>query len=223
MPWARVRRPMASHPPVRGAAWHDDIHFGPSRRPVARVPETPMDGSRFDKLTRSLARVSDRRRIFAGAATGLLAHVGPGLSRAAGARQRKGKKRKRQVLAFNEFGCVNVGGTCRGKNSVCCSGRCQGSKPKPGMPDRRRCVAHDTGGCTKTDRVCPSVPCTTSIGHAGGCATTTGNAPYCADVVTTIPCNKDADCEQYCGSLAACHVCIGVAGGRCAGPGVCTV
>src|SRR5262245_17883221 len=61
-----------------------------------------------------------------------------------GAKRKKGK-RKRKPLALNEFGCVNVGGVCRGKNRVCCSGHCQGKKPKPGQRDRRRCVAHDTG------------------------------------------------------------------------------
>jgi hypothetical protein len=130
--------------------------------------------------------------------------------------------KQKPSLKRNEFGCVNVGGKCRGEDRTCCSGYCQGKKPKKGKKDKSRCVAHDTGDCTGTDRVCPSGLCTTSIGHAGGCMTTTGNAPYCADTVTSIPCRKDADCVPSCGPLAACYVCGGVAGGRCAGPGVCT-
>jgi hypothetical protein len=89
--------------------------------------------------------------------------------------------------------------------------------------DGSRCDAHDTGGCTRVDRVCPSVLSAPSIGHAGGRMTTTGNAPYCADWVTTVPCTKDADCITYCGPMAACYVCTGVAGGRCAGPWECAL
>jgi hypothetical protein len=177
-----------------------------------------MDDARLDALAQNLAAGHSRRisiRLLAGLA------IGNSLARA-DLVEGKRKKRKRKRFAFNEFGCVNVGGKCRGRDSVCCSGRCRGKKPKPGKADRRHCVAHDTGGCMGTDRVCPSVLCTTSIGHAGGCTTTTGNAPYCADFVTTTPCNKDADCVPFCGPLAACFVCNGVSGGHCAGPGECT-
>ena len=182
-----------------------------------------MDGNRFDTLTRGFAPSSSRRLVLSRVATGLLAIAGVRLTDAASVKQRKRRsKRKKKPLSFNEFGCIKVGGKCRGKDELCCSGICQGKKPKQGKRDKRRCVAHDTGGCTETDRVCPSVPCTTSIGHAGGCMTTTGNAPYCADYVTSAPCSKDADCVSFCGPLAACYVCSGVAGGRCSGPGVCT-
>ena len=181
-----------------------------------------MDGSRFDAFTRCLAEVSARRLVLSRLAAGLLSFTALHGADAAGAKQRKRNKRKKKPLPFNEFGCLNVGAKCRGKDELCCSGICQGKKPKKGKRDKRQCVAHDTGGCTGTDRVCPSVPCTTSIGHAGGCMTTTGNAPYCADWVMDIPCSKDADCVPFCGPLAACYVCSGVAGGRCSGPGECT-
>jgi hypothetical protein len=180
-----------------------------------------MDGSGFDALTRSLAEVSARRLVLSRLAAGLLSVAALHGADAAGARQRKRNKRKKKPLPFNEFGCLNVGARCRGKDELCCSGICQGKKPKKGKRDKRRCVAHDTGGCTEADRVCPSVLCTTSIGRVGGCMTTTGNAPYCADIITGVPCNKDIDCQVYCGPLAACYVCNDGEGGRCAGPGDC--
>lgn len=179
-----------------------------------------MDDAHLDALARFLA-VGHSRRVVTGYLGGLALPGSLGRAAIAGAKGKKAK-RKRKPLALNEFGCVSVGRACRGKDSVCCSGRCQGKKPGPGQRDRRRCVAHDTGGCSGSDRVCPSVPCTTTIGHAGGCTTTTGNAPYCADVVTNTPCTRDVDCVPFCGPLAACYVCSGVAGGRCAGPGDCT-
>ena len=142
-----------------------------------------MNGIRFDTLTQGFEYSLSRRLVLSRVATGLLAIAGVRLADAASVKQRKRRsKHKKKPLSFNEFGCINVGGKCRGKDELCCSGICQGKKPKQGKRDKRRCVAHDTGGCTETDRVCPSVPCTTSIGHAGGCMTTTGNAPYCADL-----------------------------------------
>lgn len=99
-----------------------------------------MDGDRFEALAR-LVTASSRRgalRCLAGAVLAL----GWVTRRPAGGLARKRKRKP----AFNAFGCVPVGKPCRGKNGVCCSGVCQGKKPKKGKPDRSRCAAHNTGG-----------------------------------------------------------------------------
>jgi hypothetical protein len=189
-----------------------------------------MDGSRFDALTRSLAEVSARRLVVSRLAAGLLSLAA--LHRAdvtdATQRKRKNRKKRKKPLPFNEFGCLNVGARCRGKAELCCSGICRGKKPKQGKRDKRRCVAHDTGGCTATASQCGMAPtCTTTIGRPGGCLITTGDAPYCADTIFCSPCSKDAECVPFCGPLAACVICPGSCpetGGRhCTGPGDCAV
>jgi hypothetical protein len=170
-----------------------------------------MDGSRFDTWTRR--RVGRATGGLATALLGLGLLVGQRAPLPAKSRKKKGKRRR---LPFNAFGCLNVGRKCRGRDGLCCSGICAGKKPKPGRKDRRRCVAHDTGGCTVTGLPCtmPAPACTTSLGEGGGCVTTTGNAPYCMRVATTAPCTKDADCVPTFGSLAACRNCAGK--GQCA-------
>jgi hypothetical protein len=164
-----------------------------------------MDAARFDSWT---------RRRFGLAAGGLAAFLIPmaGLDTADA---KKGKKK----LKLNEFGCVNVGGKCRGKDSVCCSGICQGKKPKNGKKDKSRCVAHDTGGCEAgvRDGGCggTNVSCLTSTGSTGVCETTTGNAGYCADGFVCHACRTDAECRTLCGTeAAACVQCP-----DCSGPG----
>jgi hypothetical protein len=136
-----------------------------------------MDGARFDRLARALTPGSARRGVvrgLAGAALGLVLRPDSALTTAK-------KRKKKKVLKRNAFGCVEVGGKCRGKDSVCCSGICEGKKPKKGKRDRSRCVAHDTGGCQPTGGACELVPnCTTSTGDPSGlCLTTTGQAAYC--------------------------------------------
>jgi hypothetical protein len=168
-----------------------------------------MDGSRLDALSRSLDTGPSRRglsrRLGELTLGGTLALLGLTGSAA--------KRKKNKNLTFNEFGCVPVGGRCRGKNSVCCSGICQGKKPKQGERDKTHCVAHDATSCLagQTVKVCggSSVLCTTSTGEAGGCLTTTGNAGYCAAAIDCIlpSCAKDADCQAHCGPQWACVLC----------------
>lgn len=162
-----------------------------------------MDGDRFEALAR-LVTASSRRgalRCLAGAVLAL----GWVTRRPAGGLARKRKRKP----AFNAFGCVPVGKPCRGKNGVCCSGVCQGKKPKKGKPDRSRCAAHNTGGCLAAEQGCgpnPDVPC----GAGGLCLATTGNAGFCGRVqdAACAACRRDADCPAATfGAGAACVVC----------------
>lgn len=119
---------------------------------------------------------------------------------------------KRRRLKFNQFGCVDVGGRCRGKDSACCSGICRGKKPKKGERDRSRCVLHDLGtGCRPgaTQDECGGMdePCTTSAGRQGTCGTTTGNAAYYANAFPMVTCTRDKDCQDEHGPRAACLKC----------------
>ena len=169
-----------------------------------------MDATNFDDLIRSLTAGSYRRVVLRGIAAAL------GVSAAQLPTAITAKKRGKP-LVLNGFGCVGVGGKCRGKDAVCCSGICEGKKPKKGEKDTSRCAAHDTGGCQAGHAPCTTqhVPCTTSAGAAGFCATTTGNAGYCTTGTEgeCFPCAKDADCREVCGAAAACIACLGCAGG----------
>jgi hypothetical protein len=187
-----------------------------------------MDGSNFDNLTRLAAANASRRSIFTlafGAALAGLGAASPlGTGTAAGKNRKRRRKRKKPKR--NAFGCLNVGQPCRGHGAKCCSGICQGKKPKKGDKDKSRCVAHDTGGCQAGQQgaFCggANVPCTTSTGSPGVCDTTTGNAGYCAFTTTCSRCSKDADCRPVCGRGAACvkcATCIEDGGTRCVGTG----
>ncbi len=102
-----------------------------------------MDAYRFDALARTLAPGASRRRALAGLVSGLLAAAGLGLG---GARRpdATAKKRRRKVRR-NAFGCVSAGEFCKHAGQ-CCSGVCRGKKGK------KRCRAHDTGGCAAGQR-----------------------------------------------------------------------
>jgi hypothetical protein len=126
-------------------------------------------------------------------------------------------KRKRRKPKPNAFGCLDVGDACKNADQ-CCSGICQGKKGK------KRCRAHDTGGCQPTN-LCSffdvePVSCTTSSGVEGSCGTTTGNAGYCGGGGDCFPCKKDSDCHEVCGPQAACVQCPEECdvGTVCAGP-----
>jgi hypothetical protein len=188
-----------------------------------------MHGTGFDALTRALTARFLRRTFSQGLvrAVVVMALTGCESATAKNGKHTGHAKKRKKPLVFNDFGCLNVGAMCRGKDELCCSGICEGKKPKKGKRDRRRCAAHDTGGCLATTRQCAAGSCTTSTGRAGGCVTTTGNAPYCADTIKGYPCAKDTDCQPFCGPLAACILCPPIpndpTGGRhCAGPGDCT-
>lgn len=160
-----------------------------------------MDAPRFDRLTCFLAAASSRQALLRG--LGALA-VGM-TSTAHGGRAKK----RKQKLKRNAFGCVNVGGTCRGTNAVCCSGICQGKRPTQGKRDRSRCVAHDESDCAVGSLPCsgPELTCKTSSDVGGLCYTTTGNAAYCAKGGICFTCARDADCRPFCGPAAACVKC----------------
>jgi hypothetical protein len=189
-----------------------------------------MDATRFDRLTRSLELLTRRR-----AAQGLLGAGLTALLTRAGPDDASAKKKRRKKPKLNAFGCVNVGGKCRGKDSLCCSGICKGKKPKKGEKDTSRCKAHDTGvlegggggGCRPQDEsLHEDVYCSTSAGEDGFCWRTTGNAGYCGYGAECIPggCRKDPDCVDACGVGAACIVlpnACGGAGVRCFGTAAC--
>jgi hypothetical protein len=136
----------------------------------------------------------------------------------------KGKKNPRPPL--NEFGCVDVGKPCRGKDRLCCSGVCQGRKPKKGKRDTSRCVAHDASTCQagQQEEFCggaTTVACITNSGQDGECNTTTGKAPFCTYGGDCFACRKDADCQPDFGPAAACITCTGcptTGGTACAVP-----
>jgi hypothetical protein len=198
-----------------------------------------MEASSFDRLTRSLSAATSRRAILpslAAAAVGL--GMASHLPQVTIAKQDKKERKKKKKLVFNQFGSVDVDSKCRGKDDACCSGLCEGKKPKKGKKDKRHCVAHDTGtGCMAGQRspFCQGMldpasfdgegmlagSCTTSAGVLGACETTTGNAPYCQRDRACARCSKDTECEAVCGQGAVCGLCAGcvLSGGTaCFGP-----
>jgi hypothetical protein len=178
-----------------------------------------MDAHRFDQLTRIATHAASRRGLLnSGVASlaGLIALRGLGSGSTAARVRGKTHRGKGNGPQPNAFGCDSVGKSCRGKDSKCCSGICQGKKPKRGEPDRTRCVAHDASTCLKGQysKLCTpgatDIKCTTSGGVKGLCTTTTGNAPYCfaESQGACAPCHRDTDCEAFCGAGAACMQCF---------------
>jgi hypothetical protein len=164
-----------------------------------------MDNRTFDDLTRVLSAVASRRAAVsaaAGAALGLIAPRLPGAEASAKRRKRKDKNKK---PVLNEFGCVDVGGQCRGNDGLCCSGICQGKKPKKGEKDKSRCAAHDTGGCQAGQDVCAGEA--VSCEGTGSCFRTTGKGSFCGGKGACAECTQDRDCQPIFGEGAACIVC----------------
>lgn len=162
-----------------------------------------MDAARFDALARTLGDGASRRMVLGGVLTTL------GLGTLPAGETAKAKNRK-QKLKRNQFGCVNVGGKCRGKDNNCCSGICNGKKPKKGERDKSKCAGHDAGACQAGQDTCAGTffPCPNSNSQFARCVITTGNAPYCAGDVFCRSCARDADCppEEF-EAGAACIVC----------------
>jgi hypothetical protein len=184
-----------------------------------------MDANRFDRVTRLLSGATARRRLLAGLALSPLAGLVARLADDAEARKKHTKRGKQPHL--NAFGCLDVGQPCAGVDGTCCSGVCQGKKPKKGKRDRSRCVAHDASTCLagrQSDSCGGSVDdeCITSTGAANGvCNTTTGNAGYCYASTACFACATDAECRLVCGARAACltcTACVGTGGTMCASP-----
>jgi hypothetical protein len=175
-----------------------------------------MDSKRFDSLAKKIGRRRSRREAFqALAAAGLAAaatRIGLGTEPAAA-----------EVTVEQRFNCKAVGEKCNGKDSACCSGRCQGKGVKKGgkrgkrdRRDRSKCVAHDQSTCTGDQDTCfnsQAVAC--GFRGRGGCLQTTGNANFCGEISGGSPprlrcevCTKDKDCEALgYGQGAACVVC----------------
>ena len=166
-----------------------------------------MNSHRFDAVTRTLTTAGSRRRVLA--ALGGLITLG-----ALPASARKGKKAKKPKL--NAFRCVDVGKACQGKNGTCCSGICQGKKPKKGKRDKSKCVAHNAGICSPETDSCtlgvgiscnpsnPNCSCTLTTGNAGFCGSFTGNGT--GGINECRVCSKDTDCQAEFGAGAACLV-----------------
>jgi hypothetical protein len=175
-----------------------------------------VDANRFDRIARSLVASPSRRRFLAGlvAAPSLLA---PWDSSPMEARK---KKKRKQKLKRNEYGCVDVGQPCRGNSANCCSGHCEGPEPKKGKKDISICVSHHVEECKAGDDVCLRIR--TVCGLNGLCFRTTGNASFCGAKGACEACNTDADCEGSFGAGAACAVCAvdceKTAGTRCVPP-----
>jgi hypothetical protein len=200
-----------------------------------------MDHMHFDALARSFGTASRRNLGRAIAGGGFAALVGSAFGALdANAKKTRRKKRKRKKksqtpitpppftlppLVFNQFGCVEVGQPCRGDNTNCCSGICQGSAPAAGQPDPSRCVAHDTGTCKQDiEGICTTpdlVQVTCNNRTECGCFRTTSGSNYCAEVFCgpgcsqCVSCERDADC--IAAGLPATSACAPVSAGRCAG------
>jgi hypothetical protein len=165
-----------------------------------------LDGKTFDAAIRQLATRLSRRGLL-GAASALT--LGIAAARATdGIEARKRKNRTRaKKLQLNAFQCVDVGGKCRGSDANCCSGVCQGKKPKKGQKDKSTCIAHDVGGCQAGQDVCVGDAVLCPNASTGTCFRTTGNASFCGLKGDCVACRKDADCVAEFGEGAACVPC----------------
>jgi hypothetical protein len=182
-----------------------------------------MDPTSIDIMARGLERRAPRR-----AALGVLGGLAALLTRLGivGIDARKNKKGK-EKLKRNAFGCVNVGAGCRGKDANCCSGICQGKKPRKGQKDKSRCVAHNTGSCTPQRSLCvtgSAVSYCTPGEFDAVCVATTGNAGYCASNVGLTAdncrvCRTDPECEAA--GFPAGSACVILTGVGCVGPSDC--
>jgi hypothetical protein len=165
-----------------------------------------VDAERFDSVARSLAITAPRRVALVALTGSVLTILKSGVGwQTTDAKRRKGKG-KRKKIQRNSFGCVDVGKACAGKDANCCSGICDGRKPKKGKQDKSRCVAHNTGSCQPENDGCED-PAHTSCGTSGVCFRTTGKASFCASIGVCEACASDADCEAMAGPGSACIVC----------------
>jgi hypothetical protein len=150
-----------------------------------------MDGSTFDRLTLTLTTTRARRRVLPPLVAGLLVAI---------AQPAAAKSKKKRRPKPNEFGCLNVGQRCRGNSDRCCSGICEGKKPKKGKKDRSRCVGHDIAICTQGVNACveapgPATECNPADPDCD-CYITTGNSGFCGteDRFQCRACSRDKDC-----------------------------
>ena len=200
-----------------------------------------MDQHYFDGLSRTLARLPSRRDVLrglAGAGLGLGALRQPDAI-AAKKKGRHKKTRKKHPpspplqpslqlpLVFNQYGCVEVGQACRGDNSLCCSGICDGAVPaNEHEPDNSRCAAHGSGTCHQDrEGICtiPNLALATCNNRSNcGCIRTVAGSNFCAELFSGGPgssqcafCQRDADCVAL--GLPPETACAPVFDGICAG------
>jgi hypothetical protein len=168
-----------------------------------------MDQQRFAFLTRSLTNLPSRRDVLrglVGAGLGLATWRLPAQVEAKKCIGRRRRTCEKRPPVLNQYGCVDVGNPCRGNDDLCCSGICQGKKPRKGQKDKSRCAAHGVEGCQPDEDQCAFVqaPC----GDGGICFRTTGNANFCGDFTgLCVACRTDPDCEAETGPGSACVVC----------------
>jgi hypothetical protein len=176
-----------------------------------RARRFAIDITDFDDIARLFSVLPSRRDVLRG-----LAGAGFGLATlrqlgAVGAKNRKNRKKKPK-LKRNAFGCVDVGGKCQGNDANCCSGICEGKKPKKGKKDTSRCAGHDAGICTPGSNTCALAGIAECDPSNSGChcVGTTGNATFCGDTSGVTDgslcrvCSKDTDCQAEFGPGAAC-------------------
>ena len=176
-------------------------------RPARKA--TTRETLRFDAVARSLGAATSRRSVVGGVlgTLGLGAFL-PVAAEAKNhkAKHKKSKKSKQTPLSLNQFGCVAVGGACKGSNANCCSGVCHGKKSEKGERDKTRCVEHNQGSCTPERNLCVLDPANNSATFCNpanpfaACTVTTGNANFCASFAGASvagncrACTRDADC-----------------------------
>jgi hypothetical protein len=174
-----------------------------------------MDGQQFDRFAQLVTTAQTRRRalgLFAAAAGSVLGSVG-----FSGAVAKKHKSKKKTKIKRNGFGCVNVGNACK-NDGQCCSGICQGKKGK------KKCQAHNEGGCTVERNFCVTGSllglCGPDVPSPDICLTTSGNAAFCARLkgfITEVNCQlcrTDTDCENL--GFPSGSACVTFTGAACA-------
>jgi hypothetical protein len=191
-----------------------------------------MDTERSGATLRALTALPSRRDILRGLAGSGLGFVAlldwPNGESLVVARKKRGKKKKHRKqlpqppsppppLPFNQFGCLDIGQSCRGDSSLCCSGICD--------PKSSTCVAHNNDVCFADTDFCTSN--TPTLCHGNNpqclCTLTTGNAGFCADLEDFNDlspfcrlCSTDTECQAELGPGAACVVLAGRCSGLCA-------
>lgn len=168
-----------------------------------------MSVETIDALARQTAMFTRRNAMGAVFSAGLGVPVFSYTEARDGKQRRKRRRRKNSVEA-NEYGCLNVGDRCDSTELACCSGICQ-QEPGNGKRKRRQsfCVAHDEGGCQPSQDFCVDGDVGTTCGVGGACLRTTGQAGFCGRLLGSdcFSCRTDADCAAAFGTGVACVVC----------------
>lgn len=163
----------------------------------------------IDALARQTAMVTRRTALAAVFSAGLSARVFSE-TEARNRKQHGKRRRRRNKVIANAFGCLNVGDRCDGTDLACCSGVCQQERGN-GTRKRRKsfCVAHDEGGCRPEQDFCIDGDVGTTCGVGGVCLRTTGQAGFCGLLVGSdcFSCSTDSECAASFGAGAACVVC----------------